>query len=82
MGKTELRIEIDSDLLRDAQNPGLDFEGLTVSAVKRALLNTPSGIASAEERARRWAEENAEAIKAHRERIEKYGVFGEDFRTW
>ncbi|MDO8912535.1 MAG: phytanoyl-CoA dioxygenase family protein [Phenylobacterium sp.] len=29
-----------------------------------------------------WAEENAEAIKANRERIAKHGIFGEDLRRW
>ena len=33
-------------------------------------------------KARRWAEENAEALKAQRERIDAFGVFGEDLRTW
>ena len=29
-----------------------------------------------------WAKENAEAIKAHNERISEHGVFGEDLRPW
>lgn len=32
--------------------------------------------------ARAWAAENAGALKAHRARIERDGVFGEDSRTW
>lgn len=82
MGKTELRIAVDAELLRDAQDAGLDFEGLTEAAMRAALRNTPKAIAEAEERARQWAAENAEAIAAHKERIAKYGVFGEDLRTW
>ncbi|WP_293900338.1 type II toxin-antitoxin system CcdA family antitoxin [Phenylobacterium sp.] len=35
-----------------------------------------------EEKAQRWAEENAEAIQAQKARIEAYGIFGEDLRTW
>ncbi|WP_416173314.1 type II toxin-antitoxin system CcdA family antitoxin, partial [Brevundimonas sp.] len=31
--------------------------------------------------ARAWAAENAGALKAHRARIERDGVFGEDSRT-
>jgi len=37
---------------------------------------------SDEEKARRSAEENAEAIKAQRERIDAVGILGEDPRTW
>jgi antitoxin CcdA len=29
-----------------------------------------------------WAVENAEAIRDHERRIEEFGVFGEDLRTW
>ena len=82
MGKTELRIEMDDELLQDALDAGLDFKGLTEAAVRAALRKTPKGQALAEERARAWAAENAEAIKAHRERIKRFGVFGEDLRTW
>ena len=82
MGKTELKIEIDANLLRDAQEAGLDLRLLTESAMKQELRKRPGGEASAEARARQWALENAEAIMAHRERIEKYGVFGDDLRTW
>jgi post-segregation antitoxin (ccd killing protein) len=32
--------------------------------------------------ARRWAEENAEAIESHKKFIEEFGVFGDDLRTW
>ena len=77
MGKTELKIELDAVLLEQARAAGLDLAGLTEAALRRALPN-----ADGEARARRWAEENAEAIRAHQERIEKYGVFGEDLRTW
>jgi len=82
MGKAELKIEIDAQLLEDAREAGLDFQGLTEAAVRTALRNTPKGQAQANDRARQWAEENAEAIEAHKKRIEQYGVFGEDFRTW
>ena len=82
MGKTELKIEIDANLLRDAQEAGLDFRRLTETALKEELRKRPDGEAKAQARARQWALENAEAIQAHREQIEKYGVFGDDLRTW
>jgi antitoxin CcdA len=77
MGKVELRVQIDADLLESAKAAGVDFPVVTEEAVRAALAQR-----SDEAKARRWAEENAEAIKAHRERIETYGVFGEDLRTW
>ena len=38
--------------------------------------------AGAEARARRWAEENAEAIRLNNEAIKRRGVFGADLRRW
>ncbi len=77
MGKAELRIEIDALLLEQAEAAHIPVEMLVERVLKTAL-----GESAAEERARKWAEENAEAIRDHRERIEQEGVFGEDFRTW
>lgn len=80
MGKSELRIAIDSELLQSALDAGLDVENLTIAALRRALDAAPA--ADADERARRWAADNADVIQAHRERIQAHGVFGEDLRTW
>ncbi|MBP6878203.1 MAG: type II toxin-antitoxin system CcdA family antitoxin [Phenylobacterium sp.] len=93
MGKAELKIEVDEALLAHARERGLDIAGVVEDALRQAL--PPRGVAedgapdfaveqalSDEEKARRWAEENAEAIKANRERIEEFGIFGEDLRTW
>ena len=80
MGKIELKIEIDSELMEHAAAVGLNVEALAERAVRLALQNAdPVGT---EARAAKWAEENAEGIKAHREQIKEHGVFGEDFRTW
>ena len=92
MGKAELKIEVDEALLAHARERGLDIAGVVEDALRQAL--PPRGVAedgapdfaveqalSDEEKARRWAEENAEAIKANRERIEEFGIFGEDLRT-
>jgi hypothetical protein len=35
-----------------------------------------------EAKAAKWAADNAKAIAANLERIEKYGTFGEDLRSW
>jgi len=83
MGKVELKIEIDADLLARAREAGLSVDRLTEQSLRRALADADRyhGL-SDEQKAERWAEENAEAIKAQRERIDAYGVFGEDLRTW
>jgi hypothetical protein len=39
----------------------------------------PKGAA---ERARQWAEQNAEAIRAYNAFVEEHGVVGDDLRSW
>ena len=80
MGTVELNIEIEPELLAQAKRLGLSVAGL--SEVQLRLLLQRLDPAGAEERARRWAEENAEAIKARCERIEREGCFGEEWRRW
>ena len=83
MGKVELKIEIDADLLAKAREAGLCVDRVTEQSLRRALAGAdPYRGLSDEDKARHWAEENTEAIKAHREQIDQYGVFGEDLRTW
>jgi antitoxin CcdA len=81
MGKLEPNIHVDADLLELAEAAGISPDYIAERAIRReiALRMTPE---QQEARAKQWAEENAEAIKAHREQIEKYGVFGDDLRTW
>ncbi|CAN5436777.1 hypothetical protein BH09PSE1_BH09PSE1_21180 [soil metagenome] len=74
------KIEIEPELLEQAARLGVEVTGVDERTLRLYLQKVdPAG---AEARARRWAEENAEALEAHRERIERDGVFGEDFRTW
>ncbi|MDI1282104.1 type II toxin-antitoxin system CcdA family antitoxin [Brevundimonas sp.] len=81
MAKPELKkIEIEPALLEQAARLGIDVTGVDERSLRLYLQKVdPAG---AEARARRWAEENAEALEAYRARIERDGVFGEDFRTW
>ena len=83
MGKAELKIEVDADLLARAREAGLSIEALVEAGVRRALsgLERFRGLTD-DQKAQKWAEENAVAIEAQRRRIEEYGVFGEDLRTW
>lgn len=77
MGKTELKVEIDADLLAQARASGVDLDAVTEAAVRGALkLDDP------EARAKRWAEENAEAIADYNRRIAERGLFGDGLRTW
>ena len=80
MGKVELDIGIDPELLAQAKRLGIPAAGMSETQLRLHLQKVdPAG---AEARARRWAEENAEAIKAYNERIARRGVFGEDLRRW
>ncbi len=80
MGKIEPNIGLDPELLAQAKRLGLAIAGMDERTLRLKLQKLdPAG---AEERAHRWTEENAEAIRDHEERIAKFGVFGEDLRTW
>ncbi|MBU2379759.1 MAG: type II toxin-antitoxin system CcdA family antitoxin [Alphaproteobacteria bacterium] len=81
MGYPELKkIEIEPELLEQAARLGIDVTGVDERTLRLYLQKVdPAG---AEARAKRWAEENAEAIRLHNERIRKHGVFGEDLRNW
>lgn len=81
MGYLELKkIEIEPELLEQAARLGIDVTGVDERTLRLYLQKVdPAG---AEARAKRWAEENAEAIRLHNERIQKRGVFGEDLRSW
>ncbi len=49
------------------------------------LVAQTAGVAfddAADERARRWADENADAVSVHNARIADRGVFGQDLRRW
>jgi len=90
MGKIDLHLSIDADLLKRAEAAGVDPS----EALEAALSSLPDrGVhdqakasrgddAAAEARAAAWAIENAEAIKDYNRRIAERGVFGEDWRRW
>lgn len=80
MGKVELDIGIDPELLAQAKRLGISVAGMSESQLRLHLQKIdPAG---AEDRARRWAEENAEAIKEHNERIARRGLISDHFRKW
>jgi antitoxin CcdA len=93
MGKVELKLEVDEALLRRAEANGVSIDA-AVEAVLRAgageaTLNFVESArrqaadpAGAEERARKWAEDNTDAIKSYNDRIARRGLFGTDLRRW
>lgn len=85
MGKTELRMDIDQALLDEARALHVDIASVTEASLRRALALKRASSMTVEDRqagADAWARENAATLDGHRKRIERDGVFGEDFRTW
>ena len=80
MGKVELNIGIDPELIEQAQRLGISIAGMDERALRIHLQKVdPAG---AEARARRWAEENVEAIREHNRFVEEHGLLSDHFRTW
>lgn len=77
MGKIELRVQVDEDLLDQAKAADIALTPTIEDALRAKLAAEGS-----EERARRWAIENAEAIEAHNRYVEQFGAFGREWRTW
>lgn len=90
MGKTEFKLDIDAALLRRARDAGIDLVSAAENGVRQALDRQPQGFGewpskpldTAEDRANRWAQENAKALDDYRKRIARRGVFGEEWRRW
>lgn len=71
---------IDPELLAQAERLGISATGMSETQLRLHLQKIdPAG---AEERARRWAEENAEAIADHNARIARRGLISDHFRKW
>lgn len=77
MGKAELKLEIDEKLLEQARAAKVQMDLVMERALKAAL-----GPAAAEERAKAWASENAEAIASYNRCIAEDGEFGKEWRNW
>ncbi len=80
MGKLELNLHVDEELLAQAQAAGVRVEQIAEAALRAALSKAdPAG---ADARAAKWAEENAEAIEDYNRRIRERGLVGSEFRKW
>ena len=66
--KKAVNLTINSDLLRQAREMKINLSHSLEAKLEQLLR---------EERARRWQEENREAIEAHNRYVEKYGVFND-----
>jgi antitoxin CcdA len=73
MGKARANVTLDANLLAEARA----FE-LNVSAIAEGALEA----AVRAERARRWAEENAEAIELRRRWIDEHGMPLAAYQVW
>jgi antitoxin CcdA len=80
MGKPETNLHVDAELLAQAQAAGVSVEAVAESAIRQALAKADP--TAADERARKWAEENAEAIKDYNRRIRERGLISDEFRKW
>ncbi|NBB63617.1 post-segregation antitoxin CcdA [Pseudomonas sp. ODNR1LW] len=81
MGKVELNIGIDPELVEQAHALGISIAGMDERALRIHLQKVdPTG---AEARAKRWAQENAEAIEDHNRRIRERGLLSDYIRpSW
>jgi antitoxin CcdA len=73
-------MRIDPELLAQAKAAGVNVVDVTEEALRRALSKADP--AAADARARKWAEENAEAIADYNRRIRERGLIGTEFRKW
>lgn len=67
--KKAVNLSVDAELLAAAREQGINLSAV----LERAL---------AEERARRWLEENREAIEAYNEDVRANGVWSDGWRRW
>jgi antitoxin CcdA len=67
--KKPLNVLVEAKLLEDAKNSGVNFSALIDKALRQEI-------------AKRWASENAEAIQIYNDRIEREGLWLDEYRTW
>ena len=95
MGKTELKLEIDADLLAQVEAANIPLQRAVEAGLRLALEETPRPLGlvesarrkatdpkGAEERAAAWRRDKADAIASFNRYVEEHGAFGEDLSTW
>jgi antitoxin CcdA len=73
-------VELDSEALAAAREAGIDLSELLVQALRRRLAHLHAE--SREEAARKWYEENKEAVDAYNKMIEANGLFSDGLRKF
>lgn len=71
--KTPTNLSLRSDLVRRARALKLNLAEVVETALEQAIV--------AREKSN-WVEENQDAFRAYNEFIEKYGVFGDEYRLF
>jgi len=66
--KKAVNLSINSDLLRQARELKINLSKMLETQLEEIIRR---------ERARRWQEDNREAIEAHNRFVEKYGLFND-----
>ncbi|HLY78218.1 MAG TPA: type II toxin-antitoxin system CcdA family antitoxin [Caulobacteraceae bacterium] len=83
MGKVDLKVEADAELVALANARGVSLDAAFEDGLRRALSTDEARDPElAKARARAWANENAQAIAVHNRRITERGIFGADLRRW
>jgi antitoxin CcdA len=67
--KKPLNLLVEAKLLEEAKNAGVNFSALIDKALRQEI-------------AKRWASENAKAIQIYNDRIERDGLWLDEYRTW
>jgi antitoxin CcdA len=81
MGKAEkVAVELDSEAIEAAAKAGLDLSQVLLEALYRKLPDLHA--AEREQAARKWYEENKEAIDAYNKLIDEHGLFSDGMRTF
>jgi antitoxin CcdA len=76
-----ITIELDAESIAAAEAAGIDLSQLLIDALRRRLPTLHAGERA--ELARRWQEENREAIDSYNRMIEQDGyLFSDGFRTF
>ena len=73
-------VELDPEALAAAREAGIDLSDLLTHALRRRLPHLHA--ASRQEAARRWYEENKEAVDAYNKIVELHLISSSQFRTF
>ena len=81
--KVVIAIEFDAELVARAEHAGLDVPQTVDRALRSALsFKVRAPTAGDLERAQRWREDNAEAIRASNEELERNGLWSDGLRLF